>query len=338
MLRHSVFIVESNQNMEEIRSDDNLNQSFSPENSESEQDEKESLGMKAVNPDNLSTFSTDENSKDSTAKTESTEIVRNDLPISKKYKNLSSTFHDKCEFCEKIFDTKRKNNRGLIKRYHTYSCHFKNEIDSEIDWNVSNICPVNNCMFSTKSKGNLINHYIGATHGILDKYINAKHKIINQKEIASNVDNIADKKCTTTEDTLTEVKLFSGDSQDDDGTDHHNLSFKTEVDQEMILTKRNRKSCELCGFLFNSKNKTRERHYHLYSQHFKEKFNQEIVIPKNPPFSCSWNDCELQYNSRLGLLVHCFSRHKILDKYLKDELKNVQDSTSRNTEDSNIGK
>ena len=142
-----------------------------------------------MNPDDLSTFSTDENCKDSTAaKTESTEIARNDLPISKNYNNLSSsTFHNKCEFCEKIFDTKK--NRSLVKRYHIYSCHFKNEIDSEIDWNVSNICPVNNCIFSTKSKGNLINHYIGATHGILDKYINAKHKIINQKHQAINQHN-----------------------------------------------------------------------------------------------------------------------------------------------------
>ena len=111
--------------------------------------------------------------------------------------------------------------------------------------------------------------------------------------------------------------------------------------QEKILT-RDRKtkspSCELCGYQFNGKNKIRDRLHHFYYQHFKEKINQEIGIPQYPPFSCPWKDCE--YNSpkiRLNLVIHCFNRHKILDKYLEEELKNIQDS-SRNTNDFTTGK
>ena len=63
MLRHSVFIVETNQTMEEKISDDNtnLNLSFSPENSESEHEEKKEDPGNKVNPDLF--ISPDENSK-----------------------------------------------------------------------------------------------------------------------------------------------------------------------------------------------------------------------------------------------------------------------------------
>ena len=97
-------------------------------------------------------------------------------------------------------------------------------------------------------------------------------------------------------------------------------------------------SCELCGCQFNGKNKIRDRLYHFYSQHFKEKFHKEIEIPEYPPFSCPWKDCE--YNSpkkRLHLVVHCLNRHGIFEKYFEEELKNIQDN-SRTTNNSTIGK
>ena len=264
MLQHSVFIVESNQTIEEKISDNNLvNQSFSPEKNSSESEhelEKESPGKnQELNPD-------EKNSESKhgkvTPKTESKE-VEDDPLVSKKYnlsknttlvkivkcrhclknilplhqrihelkcskkkmkkpnddsistsnvseENNPAAFHDKCEFCEKIFDI--KSNLGLKKRYHLYSNHFYKEINDEIESKSSGtVCPAENCNHSAKSKGNLINHYIGATHGILDKYIDAKRKKMYQKNKASNVDD-TDKICTTPEDILTEVKY--NDSQD----------------------------------------------------------------------------------------------------------------------------
>ena len=66
---------------------------------------------------------------------------------------------EKCEFCEKTFDT--KNNLGLKKRHHVYSHHFYKEINNEIDWKpAGTVCPVKNCKFSARLKGNLINQRI----------------------------------------------------------------------------------------------------------------------------------------------------------------------------------
>ena len=131
--------------------------------------------------------------------------------------------YDKCEFCEKTFDT--KNNLGLKKRHHIYSHHFSKEINSEINWKSSGtVCPVKDCTFSARLKGNLINHYIGVTHGILDKYIDVKRKEIlhNDKtsQLVSNNDiSIHDLKTSTlTENAVTNSEENSKKSE------HYNSS------------------------------------------------------------------------------------------------------------------
>ena len=149
--------------------------------------------------------------------------------ISSKSKlDKSDLFHDKCEFCEKNFDTKK--NLRLKKRYHIYSHHFHKEINNDIDWKPSEtVCPAKNCTFSATARVNLINHYIGATHGILDKYIDAKRKGINQK------------KSTAAEDTTT-TEVKSNGSQD---VTDHDLSFTPEVSQNL---KKGGKFCEAVLF------------------------------------------------------------------------------------------
>ena len=94
-------------------------------------------------------------------------------------------FLEKCEFCETTFHT--KNNLGLKKRYHIYSHHFNKEINDAIDWKSSGkVCPVENCTFSATKRGNMIHHYIGAAHGVLDKYIDAaKCKKLTQNDTSS---------------------------------------------------------------------------------------------------------------------------------------------------------
>ena len=129
----------------------------------------------------------------------------------------SDLFYNKCEFCEKTFDT--KNNLRLKWRYHVYSQHFKKEIDNEIDWKpTGTVCPIKNCNHSAKSKGNLINHYIGASHGILDKYIDSKRKGMNEKNNVPIVQDIIENPEEEVDDDIVKYtnELSDLDSDDSD--------------------------------------------------------------------------------------------------------------------------
>ena len=109
---------------------------------------------------------------------------------SKSKHNKNHHFIEKCEFCEKTFhakNTKYENTKNIknIKRYHIYSCHFKTEIDNEIDWkNSETVCPIRDCKYSAKNQStarfDLVKHYIGAKHGILDKYIEKKCMVMSK--------------------------------------------------------------------------------------------------------------------------------------------------------------
>ena len=155
--------------------------------------------------------------------------------------NSDPLIYDKCEFCEKTFDT--KNNLGLKKRHHIYSHHFYKEINSEIDWKPSGtVCPIKDCTFSARLKGNLINHYIGVTHGILDKYIDAKRKEIldNDKtsQLVSNNDiSIHDLKTSTlTENADTNSEENSKKSNEKSQFQQSNLptTFESDDNQSTI--------------------------------------------------------------------------------------------------------
>ena len=137
-------------------------------------------------------------------------------------------FHDKCEFCEKIF-LKKDNQK---KRHHIYSCHFKTEIDNEIDWkSADTVCPIKDCKYIGKIKKNtkydLIKHYIGATHGMLDKYIEKKLKSMSKN---SNTSNIDFSKKDTTDESI-------DDSKNTKHANEENIS-KSNVEEELKVQRK----------------------------------------------------------------------------------------------------
>ena len=149
--------------------------------------------------------------------------------------------YDKCDFCETTFHT--RNNLGLKKRYHIYSYHFNKEINDAIDWKSSvKFCPVENCTFSANKRANIINHYIGATHGILDKYIDAKRKEIlhndTTSQLVSNNDiSIHDLKTSTlTENADTNSEENSKKSNEKSQFQQSNLptTFESDDNQSTI--------------------------------------------------------------------------------------------------------
>ena len=206
--------------------------------------------------------------------------------VEKKTKSISSKsrvgnsdqpFHDECEFCEKRFDT--KSNLGLKKRFHIYSHHFHKEINDDIDWKSSGtVCPAKNCTHSAKTRGNLIIHYIGSTHGILDKYIDAKRKRMNKQNKASIDDS--GKNCTMAEDTITEVKT----NGIQDATDH-DLSLKPEelINEPMTEVRFDNK-CDLCGKSFTKAYSLKRHAWNVHGivENVKiEEHNKEIIDKEN---------------------------------------------------------
>ena len=144
----------------------------------------------------------------------------------------ANTTLDQCEFCDKIFG-KTVFNRDSIRRYHIYLHHLKSEIDGEISkwWKKpsegASKCPMKNCGFFTKVRGNFVVHYIGKTHGILDKLIEIKRNQTNHEKDISNVnDSISKSSTTTTEDCLQEnnEKIVSKDA----------ITSKFQDDEEMV--------------------------------------------------------------------------------------------------------
>ena len=136
-------------------------------------------------------------------------------------------FQDKCEFCEEIFTKSYQ-----VKKYHIYSCHFKNEIDNELDWKCAEtVCPIENCKYIPKYKGSakhyLLRHFIGARHGILDKHIEKKRKSMSKN---SNTSNIDFSKKDTTDESI-------DDSKNTEHANEENIS-KSNVEKELKVQRK----------------------------------------------------------------------------------------------------
>ena len=136
------------------------------------------------------------------------------------YDNFGTTFvqstngKNQCEFCEVTFE-KSDNELWYESRYHLYWHHFKKEIDEKIYWKPSgNTCPMENCDFYAKTKNNFVAHFIGKSHGILEKYIKIKRGEAFQSDIMPLEDE-DEKKKSEYEDEKSEDK--GENSEDKEG-------------------------------------------------------------------------------------------------------------------------
>ena len=87
------------------------------------------------------------------------------------------------------------------------------------------------------------------------------------------------------------------------------------------VTKSNKKPprmCEVCGKMFDGKNKAMLRIQHL-AQHFKDKLFLDLKT-KGPPYCCPIPDCPYQTKHKPDWARHYGSVHKFIDKYLQEHL------------------
>ena len=71
-------------------------------------------------------------------------------------------------------------------------------------------------------------------------------------------------------------------------------------------------TCELCGYVPTTKNKSREKQDHLARIHFKDKIYK--VIPKCRPYKCPESDCLYVGKDNQSILRHFTGKHDILKK------------------------
>ncbi len=78
------------------------------------------------------------------------------------------------------------------------------------------------------------------------------------------------------------------------------------------------KFCEVCGKVFEGKNKAMLKIQHL-AQHFKHKLFEDLPN-KSAPFTCPIEGCTYQTKHKPDWARHYGSVHKFIDKYLKEHL------------------
>ncbi len=78
------------------------------------------------------------------------------------------------------------------------------------------------------------------------------------------------------------------------------------------------KFCEMCGKVFEGKNKAMLKIQHL-AQHFKHKLFEDLPN-KSAPFACPVEGCSYQTKHKPDWARHYGSVHKFIDKYLKEYL------------------
>ena len=83
--------------------------------------------------------------------------------------------------------------------------------------------------------------------------------------------------------------------------------------------------CEICGWVFKHKNKSRERREHLAMKHYLEQIETDLAA--SAKYSCPM--CEYIGKDNQEIVRHYTRVHKVLDKYISDDIKAARTIKSR---------
>ena len=243
-----------------------------------------------------------------------------------------------CEFCNLTFSREVGGaDYNMVKKWrqHVYSKHLKTKFHEKFgDVISSKICNLGECgSKSFPDSSRIIQHLYGKRHGILEQFIADKLERKNEKsEHKSNIQTIIDlTKNDTKNDEIIEDKINNQNSSEENFSKSHQEVVEINQDVEVVpLENKNileKKSCALCGFkIFGETEKNREMNFnnHLYSEHFKQTFqdNEETKLPTHPPYICPFDSCnfKIEFPKRSKLRMHYMSEHKIMQNYYRQEI------------------
>ena len=225
-----------------------------------------------------------------------------------------------CEICNLEFSEDKYNgNKGNMNsalRFHYYAKHFKDPIDEALENSNDSQCPIENCSYSSQNIPNLIRHFIGKQHGILDKLIEKESK--GNKSKIEEQDNFTEK-C---KDENNPTDSFENDNTFDD-----DINVKRRGTKSVI--------CELCGFEFSREkygaNMFNTWRMHLYEKHFRKNIDKEVL--KSESFtSCPLETCNFRTKTpmKINIVKHYIGKqHGILENLIQQKISDQDQSPAR---------
>ena len=225
-----------------------------------------------------------------------------------------------CEICNLEFSEDKYNgNKGNMNsalRFHYYAKHFKDPIDEALENSNDSQCPIENCSYSSQNIPNLIRHFIGKQHGILDKLIEKESK--GNKSKIEEQDNFTEKSKDENNPT---------DSFENDNTFDDDINVKRRGTKSVI--------CELCGFEFSREkygaNMFNTWRMHLYEKHFRKNIDKEVL--KSESFtSCPLETCNFRTKTpmKINIVKHYIGKqHGILENLIQQKISDQDQSPAR---------
>ena len=245
------------------------------------------------------------------------------IKIENNFGSRNSTESISCEICNLEFSEDKYGNKGNLNnalRFHYYAKHFKNPIDEALENSNDSQCPIENCSYRSQSIPNLIRHFIGKQHGILDKLI--------EKELKGNKSKIEEQD-NFTEKSKDENNLTDSFENDD--------TFDDDIVENSNVKRRGTKSviCELCGFEFSREkygaNMFNTWRMHLYEKHFRKNIDKEVL--KSESFtSCPIETCNFRTKTpmKINIVKHYIGKqHGILENLIQQKISDQDQSPAR---------
>ena len=231
-----------------------------------------------------------------------------------------------CEMCGLKFSEKNYSSHNNMKsalRFHYYVKHFKKHIDVALENSNNSQCPLENCSYSSQNLPNLIRHFIGKQHGILDKLI--------ANELVQENENIDEERDISTENISTE-NMPTENISTEKSREKNPIEFENENSESI--------ACEICDFEISKEkynknysnnlkyNMKRDLRFHYYVKHFKNHIDKALEESKS---QCPFENCLYSSDIAQNLLRHYIAKqHGILDKLITNEL---QENNKNNIEE-----
>ena len=80
--------------------------------------------------------------------------------------------------------------------------------------------------------------------------------------------------------------------------------------------------CEICGFIPGTKNEQRNRKWHLYRVHYRQRIDLELEATLAGSKKCPFPLCDFHGKDKNSLTRHYNDNHKISEKYLAEDINN----------------